>query len=96
MSVAVIEAGGFYELDNGNVSQIPAFYAKDFNQTDSPDTIQPLIDWAFVTEPQVVSRTKQYSIYSNRYRVWQIASSITLRGKPLVEGTKIIHQASRC
>lgn len=24
-SVAVIEAGGFYELDNGNYSQIPAF-----------------------------------------------------------------------
>ena len=24
-SVAVIEAGGFYEIDNGNVSQIPLF-----------------------------------------------------------------------
>ncbi|KAI4172566.1 MAG: hypothetical protein LQ346_008578, partial [Caloplaca aetnensis] len=53
VSVAVIEAGGFYELDNGNVSQIPAFYAKNFNQTPVADTIQPLIDWAYITEPQV-------------------------------------------
>ncbi|KAI4229109.1 MAG: hypothetical protein L6R40_008082 [Gallowayella cf. fulva] len=53
VSVAVIEAGGFYELDNGNVSQIPAFYARNFNQTDAPETIQPLIDWAYLTEPQV-------------------------------------------
>lgn len=53
--MAVIEAGGFYELDNGNVSQIPAFYSKNFNQTNAPETVQPLIDWAFVTEPQKVS-----------------------------------------
>lgn len=25
LTVAVIEAGGFYELDNGNFSEIPAF-----------------------------------------------------------------------
>ncbi|KAL8995957.1 MAG: hypothetical protein Q9169_004430 [Polycauliona sp. 2 TL-2023] len=54
VSVAVIEAGGFYELDNGNKSQIPAFYAKDFNQTAAPETIQPLIDWGYIIEPQVV------------------------------------------
>ncbi|KAL8758458.1 MAG: hypothetical protein Q9199_001476 [Rusavskia elegans] len=53
ISVAVIEAGGFYELDNGNLSQIPAFYAKNFNQTAAPETIQPLIDWAYTIEPQV-------------------------------------------
>ncbi|KAI9696240.1 MAG: hypothetical protein M1836_005793 [Candelina mexicana] len=52
LSIAVVEAGSFYELDNGNVSQIPAFYAKNFNQTPVADTIQPLIDWAFITEPQ--------------------------------------------
>ena len=55
ISVAVIEAGGFYELTDGNVSQIPAFYAKNFNQTPTAETIQPLIDWAYITEPQLVS-----------------------------------------
>ncbi|KAL8710651.1 MAG: hypothetical protein Q9220_004875 [cf. Caloplaca sp. 1 TL-2023] len=60
ISVAVIEAGGFYELDNGNVSQIPAFYSKNFNQTDSPDTIQPLIDWAYITEPQKGLANRQF------------------------------------
>ncbi|KAL8655726.1 MAG: hypothetical protein Q9210_000707 [Variospora velana] len=60
ISVAVIEAGGFYELDNGNVSQIPAFYAKNFNQTVAPETVQPLIDWAYVTEPQVGLANRQF------------------------------------
>ncbi len=52
LSIAVIEAGSFYELDNGNLSQIPAFYAKNFNQTPVADTIQPLIDWGDILEPQ--------------------------------------------
>ncbi|KAI4143962.1 MAG: hypothetical protein LQ341_002764 [Variospora aurantia] len=60
ISVAVIEAGGFYELDNGNVSQIPAFYIKNFNQTVAPETVQPLIDWAYVTEPQVGLANRQF------------------------------------
>ena len=59
MAVAVIEAGGFYELDDGNVSQIPAFYSKNFNQTPVADTIQPLIDWGYITAPQVVSSTQR-------------------------------------
>lgn len=32
VTVAVIEAGGFYELDNGNFSEIPAF-ASQFTRT---------------------------------------------------------------
>ena len=50
VSVAIIEAGGFYELDNGNISQIPAFVT-DFTGSD-PTTYQPLIDWGIVTTPQ--------------------------------------------
>ena len=50
VSVAVIEAGGFYEVENGNRSIVPAY------STDSsgslPNTTQPLIDWGFVTTPQ--------------------------------------------
>ena len=45
-SVAVIEAGSFYEISNGNVSQIPAFVS--YNSS-------PLVDWGFVTSPQPVS-----------------------------------------
>ena len=52
-SVAVIEAGSFYEIDNGNLSQIPAddtrWTGKD------PQDVNPLIDWGFVTVPQAVS-----------------------------------------
>lgn len=52
LSIAVIEAGGFYEVDNGNRSVIPGlavFYAG----ADPKDT-QPLVDWGFVTTPQAV------------------------------------------
>jgi choline dehydrogenase len=50
--VGVIEAGSFYELTNGNLSQVPGtdiYYAgKD------QDDWQPGIDWGFVTTPQMV------------------------------------------
>ncbi|KAG9244293.1 oxidoreductase [Calycina marina] len=48
--VGVVEAGGFYELTNGNISQVPStdiYYAgKD------QDDWQPGIDWGIITTPQ--------------------------------------------
>jgi len=52
ISVAVIEAGGFYELDNGNRSVVPG-YANFYTGSD-PNNYQPLIDWGFSTVPQPV------------------------------------------
>lgn len=49
-SVAVVEAGGFYEIDNGNKSIVPG-YSTYFTGSD-PDDYQPLIDWGFRTTPQ--------------------------------------------
>lgn len=51
-SVAVIEAGGFYETDNGNLTQIPAdaVYFLEAN----PVVRNPLIDWYQFTTPQAV------------------------------------------
>ncbi|KAK1812752.1 hypothetical protein LTR12_012846 [Friedmanniomyces endolithicus] len=43
LSVAVIEAGGFYETDNSNLSVVPA-YATFFTGSD-PTNFQPLVDW---------------------------------------------------
>lgn len=51
-SVAVIEAGSFYEIDNGNLSQIPQA-AIDYSNA-SVSGIQPLVDWGIVTPPQPV------------------------------------------
>ncbi|KAI1381390.1 glucose-methanol-choline oxidoreductase [Hypoxylon crocopeplum] len=49
-SVAVIEAGTFYETVNGNVSQIPGtaatYVGKDKNDW------QPMVDWGYITTPQ--------------------------------------------
>lgn len=52
ITVAVIEAGGFYELDNPNISVIPG-EASYFSGT-SPEDTNSKIDWGFVTEPQAV------------------------------------------
>ncbi|PYI03849.1 glucose-methanol-choline oxidoreductase [Aspergillus sclerotiicarbonarius CBS 121057] len=51
-TVAVIEVGGFYEISNGNISQVPA---GDGTYTGRSKTDwQPLIDWGYITTPQAV------------------------------------------
>lgn len=52
-SVAVIEAGGFYQQLNGNLSVIPG--DATFFAGSNPNDTNPLIDWGFVTTPQAVS-----------------------------------------
>lgn len=52
VTVAVIEAGGLYETDNGNLTQIPAD-AVYFIEA-MPKVRNPLIDWYQFTEPQAV------------------------------------------
>ena len=54
-SAAVVEAGGFYELDNGNRSEIPG-YAASFIGT-APLLKNPLIDWGYQTTYDAVSLT---------------------------------------
>ena len=51
-TVAVVEAGDFYEFSNGNLSEIPA-YATDFTGND-PTQKNPYLDWYQYTEPQPV------------------------------------------
>ena len=48
--VAVVEAGSFYEIGNGNLSQIPTFGPAFSGK--SPQDIAPLVDWGFLTTPQ--------------------------------------------
>ena len=53
LSIAVIEAGVFYEADDGNTSVVPG-YCNFYSGTD-PDDTNPLVDWGFNTIPQAVS-----------------------------------------
>lgn len=53
LSVAVVEAGGFYQADNGNLSVVPA-YCTTYAGTE-PNLTNPNVDWGFVTTPQPVS-----------------------------------------
>lgn len=47
-TVAVIEAGGFYELDNGNLSSVPGTAAYFIGT--APRERNPLIDWEYQTQ----------------------------------------------
>ena len=59
-SVAVVEAGGFYEADNGNLSTVPA-YANFFVGAD-PEDVNPRVDWGIVTEPQAAMHDRRIHI----------------------------------
>lgn len=59
-SVAVIEAGSFYEISNGNLSQVPATDGAFSGK--GADDWQPLIDWGYHTTPQPVSRKARTSL----------------------------------
>jgi choline dehydrogenase len=43
--VAVVEAGGFYELENGNLTVVPGYYSQNSGH--------PSVDWGFSTTPQL-------------------------------------------
>ncbi|KAI4718836.1 alcohol oxidase [Aureobasidium sp. EXF-10727] len=59
-SVAVIEAGGFYEQENGNVSVVPA-YNQDYNEvTPESQWDAPLVDWGFLTTPQAGAQGQRF------------------------------------
>ncbi|KAK4545584.1 hypothetical protein LTR36_002934 [Oleoguttula mirabilis] len=61
-SVAVLEAGSYYELDNGNRSVIPAYDVYSAG-TDGLGGVNPLIDWEFMTTAQAGANneTKHYA-----------------------------------
>ncbi|PSR81309.1 putative GMC oxidoreductase [Coniella lustricola] len=56
-SVAVVEAGGFYETDNGNRSVVPG-YATFFTGSEL-DNYQPLVDWGIATTQQAAPISRQ-------------------------------------
>lgn len=69
VSVAVVEAGGFYEIDNGNLSVVPGL-ASAFTGSD-PKNFQPLVDWGFSTVPQPV-RSAEAEEQETIHHVWLI------------------------
>ena len=59
-TVAVIEAGGYYEKDNGNISTTPAFWI--YSVGTDPDDVNPAVDWGFVTQPEKVRSFHSFMI----------------------------------
>ncbi|KAK0664722.1 Dehydrogenase patE [Lasiodiplodia hormozganensis] len=58
LSIAVIEAGSFYEIANGNLSVVPS-YAPWFAGADEDDW-QPGVDWGFATVAQTGFSNRTY------------------------------------
>ncbi|KAF2501935.1 alcohol oxidase [Lophium mytilinum] len=59
-SVAVIEAGGFYEQDNGNLSTVPGYAtAMPFLDTTPSYPRNSLMDWDYVSVPQKAAGGRQ-------------------------------------
>lgn len=53
VSVAILEAGGFYEVDNGNYSVLPGLsLSSPFLAATETYPQQPLVDWGLVSAPQ--------------------------------------------
>lgn len=50
VSVAVIEAGGFYQVADGNLSVVPGYTFLGTGSSIADD--MPSVDWSFVTTPQ--------------------------------------------
>lgn len=81
--IAVIEGGGFYQVESGNTSTVPA-YCVEYGAFDPTSADEfPLVDWGFVTTPQagLNNRTLHYGrgkMLGGRY-VWQpvIAQRLT-------------------
>lgn len=61
-TVALIEAGGFFEVESGNTSTVPAYCLQYGAYQPSSADAMPLVDWGFLTAPQqgVNNRTLHY------------------------------------
>ena len=92
VTVAVIEAGGFYEVESGNVSEIPAFASKGIGSELAQSL--PSIDWGFVTTPQLVTcataHSQSVTLLTLQRRVLTDARSSTLKAKRLAEGMMLM------
>ena len=78
-TVAVIEAGSFYEIDNANYSQIPAYDI--FYSSTSPSNAQPLVDWGIVTTPQNVRLFLEASMHADCIQAIGQSRDIVLPGE---------------
>lgn len=59
MTVAVVEGGNFYQLSNGNWSQIP-YYSEQWAGS-APTDYNPLVDWGLEIQPQVNGNVIHYA-----------------------------------
>jgi choline dehydrogenase len=85
-TVAVVEAGGFYQIEAGNKSVVPAYNA-EFQTLNDP-LANPLVDWGFVTTPQpgANNRTLHYA------RGKTLGGSAALNGNVYNRGTVASYQ----
>jgi 5'-oxoaverantin cyclase/versicolorin B synthase len=82
-SVAVIEAGGFYEIEAGNATEVPMYLFNYF--FDNGHVKNPLFDWYQYTVPQPVciprNEMQCFFMVADKRRVWHSEPCFTCKGK---------------
>lgn len=66
VTVAVIEAGGFYEIDNGNTSVVPGLGLVYDATTTLLTNVYPSVDWGLDTTPQAGFDNQTYHYWRGR------------------------------
>lgn len=79
LTVAVIEAGGFYEQDFGNISVVPGLGLIYDNPSPFLSQAFPAVDWGLNTVPQTALKDQVYHYWRGRTLggryVYQLSSS---------------------
>ena len=65
-TVAIIEAGGFYEVDNGNISVVPGLGLAYDPVSLLFTHAYPTVDWGIVTTPQAGLQNQQFHYFRGK------------------------------
>ena len=91
-SVAVIEAGSFYEPDIKTLSHIPSSDVLYSSAAPVQASIQALVDWGLITQPQSVNQESRRTFTLG----WcQPADSPNIKGAPQSDDTLYTGQMFR-
>ncbi|KAH7309683.1 glucose-methanol-choline oxidoreductase [Stachybotrys elegans] len=86
-SVAVVEAGTFYEISTGNVSEVPATGITWAGK--SPDDWQPLADWGYVTTPQAGANNETLHIPRGKMLGGCSARNFMIYQRPTIDSLRL-------
>jgi len=74
LNIAVIEAGGFYEIENGNTSQVLGLDIGYDSVTPLSQWINPLVDWGGFDHISGRGQQPSLSLWKRENIAWLVSS----------------------